>query len=117
MNVKLIDPLDSLYQQHPRPWSVNDNRPGFEGLVTVFDSNGRSVVCTGDMEVCSQADRELANLIGTGPDMASIIEELIGELEVWVLFAGKPGTEPVSRAAAIIADARAILTVARGELV
>ncbi len=61
--------LEQLFAQHPLPWAFDDCREGFEGLVTVFDANGRSIVCTGDMEDCTMADILLAHAIAALPEL------------------------------------------------
>lgn len=60
---------------YPRPWVADDNRPGFEGLITVFDANGRSVVCTGDMEGASWADIQHGYLFAAAPDLLDLLTQ------------------------------------------
>lgn len=61
--------MKELFDQHPLPWVVDDNRAGHEGLVTVFDANGNFVVYTGNMEDCTWEDILLARLIAAAPDL------------------------------------------------
>lgn len=73
------DPLASLWEQHPRSWAFDDNRDGFEGLVSVFDANGRSILCTGDMEDCTGADIQLARVIAALPALLELTGEVAQE--------------------------------------
>lgn len=69
--------MEELYTEYPLPWVVDDSREGHEGLVTVFAANGRAVMCTGDMEVCSWADILNARLIAAAPDLLAACEAAV----------------------------------------
>lgn len=68
--------LAALFEQNPAPWSMDDNRDGHEGLVTVFDANGDYVLCTGSMEDCSGGDIELARAIAALPDLLALAQKV-----------------------------------------
>jgi hypothetical protein len=58
---------------YPRPWIVDDNREGYEGLITVFDANGQAVVCTGDMESAGWADIQHGYLFAAAPELLDLL--------------------------------------------
>jgi hypothetical protein len=62
----------ALFEMHPRPWVADDNRDGHIGLMSVFDANGRSIVCTCDMEACEGGDIELAHAIAALPALIEL---------------------------------------------
>lgn len=60
---------------YPTPWVMDDNRAGSEGLITVFDANGRNVVCTGDMESANWADIQHGYLFAAAPELLDLLAE------------------------------------------
>mgnify|MGYP000688627011 CR=1 FL=1 len=61
--------MSTHFYDYPPPWVADDNRPGYEGLITVFDANGKPVVITGDMESAGMADIRNAHLFAAAPDL------------------------------------------------
>lgn len=69
--------LEQLFEQHPLPWHFDDNHPGFEGRLIVWDANksiGSIVIDLGDMEDCSYADILLAHAIAALPELIACCE-------------------------------------------
>lgn len=53
----------------PAPWSYDDNREGHEGLCTVFDADGKVLMCFGDMEDCEWNSIADGRFVGAAPDL------------------------------------------------
>jgi hypothetical protein len=60
---------NSPLEHSPAPWT-------YEGMVNVYDANGRNIVCTGDMEDCSWRDMCDASLIASAPDLLKACEAM-----------------------------------------
>lgn len=97
---------------YPGPWAVDDNRPGFEGLITVFDANGRNVVCTGDMEDASLVDIQHAHLFAAAPELLELLQGAhksvcsLGCPSVWVSGERQPHSDLCLAISAAIAKAK-----------
>lgn len=61
--------MKELFDQHPPPWTDDDNRPGQEGTLNVYDANGEIIVSISDMEDCTYAEILFAKLMARAPDM------------------------------------------------
>lgn len=59
---------------YPPPWTVDDNREGHEGMLAVFDANGRPVVYVADMEEAGGGDLRNADLFAAAPDLLTACE-------------------------------------------
>ncbi len=53
----------------PAPWVYDDNREGHEGLCTVFDADGKVLMCFGDMEDCDWLAIADGRLVSAAPDL------------------------------------------------
>lgn len=86
---------------YPPPWTVDDNREGHEGMLAVFDANGRPVVYVADMEEAGGGDLRNADLFAAAPDLLTACESLLADCRA-------VGVEPFSaeRARAAIAKAK-----------
>lgn len=99
------------YDDHsPLPWVVDDNREGFEGLVTVFDADGKAVMAFGDMEDCDWRDicdaYTVAHRVNCYDDLLAACRELENALAF--ALAGRPlrnSDEIIARAQAALARA------------
>jgi hypothetical protein len=69
--------MDDLFRQHPPPWAKDDNRPGNEGALCVYDAKGNIVVCLGDMEDVEGAELALADLIAAAPELWATCKGLL----------------------------------------
>lgn len=52
----------------PAPWVYDDNRDEFEGVMAVYDADGRFIVGTGDMEGDHREYAD-AHLMAAAPDL------------------------------------------------
>lgn len=97
---------------YPRPWVVDDNRAGFEGLITVFDANGRDIVWTADMESAGWADIQNAHLFAAAPELLDLLTQAqesvcsLGCPSVWVSGERQPHSDLCVAISAAIAKAK-----------
>jgi hypothetical protein len=68
--------MKQLFRVHPAPWSVDDNRAGHEGMLSVYDANGEIVLPWVDMEDCEAIDLEFVQFVATMPDLFAIAANL-----------------------------------------
>lgn len=73
--------LPELFAQHPPPWAFDDNHPGFEGRLIVWDANKGIVIDLGDMEDCTAADILLARAIAALPEQYGLLCGILEALE------------------------------------
>lgn len=84
---------------YPRPWVADDNRPGFEGSLMVFDANGRDIVCTGEMESANLNDIQHMYLFAAAPELLDLLTQAqesvcsLGCPSVWVSGERQPHSD------------------------
>lgn len=106
--------MSTHYYDYPPPWVADDNRPGHEGLITVFDANGRPVVSTGDMESAGMADIRNAHLFAAAPDLLTqlkLAQSSVCSLHcpsVWQSGQPQPHCEQCAAISAALAKAETI---------
>lgn len=71
----------------PAPWVYDDNRAGHEGLCTVFDADGKVLMCFGDMEDCDWLAIADGYLVSAAPDLYECLHQIatgdIDSLTAW----------------------------------
>lgn len=65
----------------PAPWFYNDNRVGHEGSCTVFDADGKVLMCFGDMEDCDWLAIADGRLVSAAPELYDALTALCETLD------------------------------------
>jgi len=99
------------YSDHsPLPWAVDDNRPGFEGMIEVFDADGKHVMCFGSMEDCEWRDICDAHTVARAVTAHAALVAALRNLTNACLDAGKDLPEQID--GSLIDAAHAALALA-----
>lgn len=99
--------MNSPLEHSPAPWAYDDNREGHEGMVNVYDADGRFLLCMGDMESSTWQDMCDASLIAAAPDLLEACKFVLASYTVRPSYIS-PQTFEMVRAA--IAKAYAVTT-------
>lgn len=65
----------------PAPWVYDDNREEFEGVMAVYDADGRFIVGTGDMEDGEWREIADARMMAAAPDLYDALTALCEALD------------------------------------
>ncbi len=101
------DPMESLWDQHPAPWTADDNRTGNEGNLIVFDASDSVVMHIGDMEDITAGDMRLGDILSAVPEMYELTTLVAADFED-----AADWKDAIGR---LQSKARAALAKARGE--